>query len=59
MKVKIPNCSCGGQAVLYDKGDIAVIKCSECSQFVTEGSKEMCIQEWRVRVGTEKKKKVQ
>lgn len=55
MRVKIPSCSCGGQAVLYDKGDIAVIKCSECSQFVTEGSKEMAIQEWKVRISGNKK----
>mgnify|MGYP006896788436 CR=1 FL=1 len=56
MKVKIPDCNCGGQAVLYDKGDIAVIKCSECSQFVTEASKEMCIQEWKVRISGQKQK---
>lgn len=55
MQIKIPNCSCGGQAVLYDRGDIAVIKCSQCGQFVTEASKEMCIQEWKVRISGNKK----
>jgi len=52
----LPNCVCGGQAVVYDRGGMCVVTCSECKQFVTAFGKELAIEEWRMRIHAQKQR---
>ena len=56
MKADLPNCPCGGQPVIYNRLGITIIKCSECSQFVTEYGEEQAKEEWRMRVHEQRNK---
>ena len=56
MIMDLPHCVCGGQPVVYDRGEMCVVTCSECKQFVTAFGKELALEEWRMRIHVQKGK---
>lgn len=45
------KCVCGGDPVTYKQGEIVIIRCSNCGQFVSwYGSPEQARVEWTLRM---------
>ena len=55
-RVNLPDCVCGGQPVVFDRNGVCVVMCGDCKQFVTEYSKDLAVEEWRMRIHAQRQR---